>query len=61
MRGYLSARCWVLGAPFEALDDDLLDVHLCAGAVDSTTESKLGEIVVTSLMRLEGASIRIAG
>jgi hypothetical protein len=29
-----------IGAPFEALDDDLLDVHLCAGAVDSTAESK---------------------
>ena len=29
-----------LGAPFEALNDDLFDVHVCAGAVDSTAESK---------------------
>jgi hypothetical protein len=42
-----------LGAPFEALDDDLLDVHLCAGAVDSTAESKIkGKKVVTSVLRV---------
>jgi hypothetical protein len=61
VQGYLRARSCVSGAPFEALDDNLLDVHLCAGTVDSTTESQLTEIAVASLMSLEDASISIAG
>ena len=32
-----------LGVPFEALDDDLLDMHLCDNAVNSTAESKSPE------------------
>ncbi len=34
--------------PFEPLDNDLLDVHVCVGAVDSTAESNYEECVATS-------------
>jgi hypothetical protein len=50
-----------LGAPFEALNDDLFDVHVCAGAVDSTAESKKYQNIATSFTSQLRASIWKSG